>query len=167
MTKEERIQLAVDAAIETHIKYSVCGRSAMYGLSKAFNFIPEEFITASMSLSGGGGGGYGSCGAFSSALMAAGLKYNPTMEEQDKDPALFLPAQQKFSELRDRFKKEFGTILCPEIHMQLFGRTFDFTDPDEFAYYMNMEGRREKCAQTVARAVRLTCEMLMEDEPEE
>ena len=62
------------------------------------------------------------------------------------------------------FKKEFGTILCPEIHKQLFGRTFDFTDPKELEMYMNMEGRCEKCAQTVARAVRITCEMLMEDE---
>ncbi|MBQ6671498.1 MAG: C_GCAxxG_C_C family protein [Firmicutes bacterium] len=164
MTKEERIQRAVDAAVETHMKFSVCGRSAMYGLKQAFDFIPDEFVTASMSLSGGGGAGYGSCGAYSSALMVTGLKYNPTIDQQAKDPGLFPPAQAKFMELRDRFKKEFGTILCPEIHKQLFGRTFDFTDPKELEMYMNMEGRCEKCAQTVARAVRITCEMLMEDE---
>ena len=116
-------------------------------------------------MSGGGGGGYGSCGAYSSALLVTGLKYNPTIDEQEADPSLFPPAQVKFSELRDRFKEEFGTILCPEIHKQIFGRTFDFTDPEEFEYYMNMEGRCEKCAEVVARAVRITCEMLMEDEP--
>ena len=164
MTKEERIQKAVDAAIETHMKFSVCGRSAMYGLKQAFDFVPDEFVKASMSLSGGIGAGYGSCGAYASAQMVAGLKYNPTMEQQAEHPELFPPAQDKFMELRDRFKKEFGTLLCPEIHMQLFGRTFDFTDMEELEAYMNMEGRCEKCAQTVARAVRLTCEMLMEDE---
>ena len=164
MTKEERIKRAVDAAIETHMKYSVCGRSAMYGLKQAFDFVPEEFVTASMSLSGGGGGAYGSCGAYSSALLVAGLKYNPTISQQEEDPSLFPPAQAKFNELRERFLNEFGTTLCPEIHKQLFGRTFDFTDPEEFEYYMNMEGRLEKCANTVARAVRITCEMLMEDE---
>ena len=163
MTKEERIQRAVDAAIESHMKFSVCGRSAMYGLKQAFDFIPEEFVTASMSLSGGGGGGYGSCGAYSAALMATGLFYNPTIAQQEADPELFQPAQAKFSELRDRFKKEFGTILCPEIHKQVFGRTFDLSDPAELERYLNMEGRCEKCAQVVARAVRLTCEMLIED----
>lgn len=165
MTKEERTERAVKAAYDTHMKFSVCGRSAMYGLKQAFDFIPEEFVTASMSLSGGGGGAYGSCGAYSSALLVCGLKYNPTISRQEADPSLFPPAQEKFNQLREILKKEFGTTLCPEIHKQLFGRTFDFTDPAEFEYYMNMEGRCEKCAKTVARAVKITCEFLMQDEP--
>ena len=67
-------------------------------------------------------------------------------------------------EYRDRFLKERGTILCPELHKQVFGRSYVFTDPVQHEEFMYLEGHAEKCAEVVASAVKVACEMLLEDE---
>ena len=61
MTREELIQKAVDAAVEAQIRDDICARSALYGLKQVFDYIPEELVTASLSLAGG-------CGAKGDAL---------------------------------------------------------------------------------------------------
>ncbi|MCR4431159.1 MAG: hypothetical protein NUV45_09105 [Tepidanaerobacteraceae bacterium] len=68
-------------AVEAQKRDDICARSTMYGLKSYFDFIPEEMVTATLSLAGGTGGGSGSCGAYYSGLLALGLKFNPTMAE--------------------------------------------------------------------------------------
>ena len=164
MSKQELIDKAVVAAVEAQIRDDVCARSAMYGLKQAFDFIPEELVTASLSLAGGCGAGSGSCGAYCAGLLAVGMKYNSTMAEERENPDAIELGCQKFVEYRDRFLKERGTILCPELHKQVFGRSYVFTDPAQHEEFMYLEGHAEKCAEVVASAVKVACEMLLEDE---
>jgi len=166
MTREEKAALtkkAVDAAVEAQIRDDICARSAMYGLKQIFDFIPEELVTASLSLAGGCGAGSGSCGAYCAGLLAVGMKYNATMEEEKTNPERIERGCRKFIEFRDRFLREKGTILCPELHRQVFGRSYVFTDPEQHAAFAALEGHEEKCAHVVADAVRITCEMLLGD----
>ncbi|MCD8017654.1 MAG: C-GCAxxG-C-C family protein [Oscillospiraceae bacterium] len=164
MTKEEKIEKAVSAAVEAQIRDDICARSAMYGLKQVFDFIPEELVTASLSLAGGCGAGSGSCGAYCAGLLAVGMKYNSTMEEEKTEPELIERGCEKFVEFRDRFLAAMGTIMCPELHEKVFGRRYVFTDPVQHEEFGNLPGHAEKCAEVVAAAVRVTCEMLLEDE---
>lgn len=166
MTKEEKIKVAVDAAVEAQIRDDICARSALYGLQQVFDFIPDELMTASLSLAGGCGAGSGSCGAYCAGLLAVGMKHNSTMEEEKSNPEAIERGCAKFVEYRDRFLKERGTILCPELHKQVFGRSYVFTDPVQHEAFGKLEGHAEKCAEIVASAVKVACEMLLEDEAE-
>ena len=56
-------------------------------------------------------------------LLAVGLKYNVPLDVELADPETFNIGQSKFMEFRDRFLKEFGATLCPELHKQVYGRT--------------------------------------------
>jgi len=163
MTREELIQKAVDAAVEAQIRDDICARSAMYGLKQVFDFIPEELVTASLSLAGGCGAGSGSCGAYCAGLLAIGMKYNSTMEEEKTHPEKIEGGCMKFVAFRDRFLKARGTILCPELHKQVFGRSYVFTDPVQHEEFGALAGHEVKCAEIVADAVRLACEMLLDD----
>ena len=164
MTREELIQKAVDAAVEAQIRDDICARSAMYGLKQVFDYIPEELVTASLSLAGGCGAGSGSCGAYCAGLLAVGMTYNATMKEEETDPDLIEIGCGKFIEFRDRFLEKMGTILCPELHKQVFGRSYIFTDPVQHEEFANREDHAVKCADVVAAAVRIACEMLLDDE---
>jgi hypothetical protein len=74
--KKEILDMIEKKAVEAQIRDDICSRSTMYGLKSYFNFIPEEMVTASMSLCGGAGISSGSCGAYCSGLLAIGLKFN-------------------------------------------------------------------------------------------
>ncbi len=161
-TREEILDIVEKNAFEAQKRDDVCARSAMYGLKSCFDFIPEEMVTATLSLAGGTGAGSGSCGAYCSGLLAIGLKYNATMEEEAADPAVKMRGIVKFKEYRDRFLKEFGTIKCPEIHKQLFGKAFYL--PVEDAEFFSLPSHAEKCAYVAGKAARLAAELLLEDE---
>jgi len=164
MTKKEIIQKAVDAAVFAQKRDDICARSAMYGLKQVFDFIPEELVTASLSLAGGTGSASGSCGAYCAGLLAVGMRYNSTMEEEKTDPEAKSLGCRKFREYRDRFLKERGTIMCPELHKQEFGRSFNLLDDKEHEEFIAFPGHEDKCAEVVASAVKVACEMILEDD---
>ena len=164
MTREEKIKTAVDAAVAAQIRDDICARSAMYGLKQIFDWIPEDLVTASLSLAGGCGAGSGSCGAYCAGLLAVGMKFNSTMDEEKEHPEAIERGCAKFVEFRDRFLKERGTILCPELHKQVFGRSYVFTDPAQHEEFANRADHNVKCAEIVASAVKVACEMLLDYE---
>jgi len=57
MTKAEKIKLAMETARNAQIRDDICARSVLVGLKEIMD-IPEEMITASLSLAGGGGGAF-------------------------------------------------------------------------------------------------------------
>jgi C_GCAxxG_C_C family probable redox protein len=163
MTKEEILNLVGKTAREAQIRDDVCSRSLLIGLKAYFDFIPEDMIRASMSLCGGAGASSGSCGTYTCGLLAIGLKYNVPLEDEMKNPELQEKNAAKFMEYRDRFIKEMGTTLCPEIQKMIFGRSYIFTKPEDCEEYWKITDHNVKCAQVVEKAARLTAEMLLED----
>ena len=164
MTKQEKIDLAVKTAKEAQIRDDICARSVLIGLQTFCDDITDDMIRASMSLAGGGGAASGSCGAYSCGLLGVGLKYNVPLEEELKDRSLQEVGAMKFSEYRDRFIAEMGTVLCPEIHKKIFGRSYIFTDPEQEAAFMTLEGHETACADVVGVATRIAAEMILADE---
>lgn len=164
MKKEEILDAVARNAFEAQKRDDLCARSTMYGLKTCFDFIPEEMVTAAMSLAGGAGASSGSCGAYCCGLLAIGLKYNPTMAAESLDKGLRAKGRSKFLAYRDAFRKEFGTTLCPEIHHIVFGRSYIFTDEQQHQEFLALPGHAEKCGTVVAKAARLAAEMILEDE---
>jgi C_GCAxxG_C_C family probable redox protein len=166
MTGREKIEKAVETAKRKQIQDDLCSRSALFGLASVFGYIPDAMIKASASLAGGCGSASGSCGAYCSALLAVGLKYNSTMEEEADNPAAFEKTAAAWSEFRDRFRAELGTTLCPEIHKKLFGRSYTLYDPEQAEAFLNLPGHAEKCAEVVGIATRIAAEMILADDEE-
>ncbi|NLL38247.1 MAG: C_GCAxxG_C_C family protein [Clostridiales bacterium] len=163
MTKAEILDLVGKTAREAQIRDDVCSRSTLLGLAAYFDFIPEDMIRASFSLCGGAGASSGSCGTYTCGLLALGLKYNAPVEEELKNPELQEKGQAKFMEFRDRFIKEMGSTLCPELQKKIFGRSYIFTNPKDCEEYFKITDHNVKCAEVVEKATRLIAEMLLED----
>ena len=164
MTREEIIQKAEAVGVEAILRDDICARSAMAGLKAAFPEIPEEMVTACLSLAGGTGSASGSCGAYCAGLLAVGLHFNSTIAEERADPKHEKHGMDKFMEYRDRFTERWGTILCPKIHAQLFGKEYNLADPVDHEEFLAMPGHTEQCATVVASAMRLACEMILPEE---
>jgi hypothetical protein len=162
-TKAELLDTVEKNARAAQIMDDLCARSTLEGLKSCFDFIPQDMVSASMSLAGGAGASSGSCGAFCSGLLAIGLKFNPTTAADRADRRLRLKGKKKFIAFRDAFLKEFGTTLCPELHKRLFGRSFVFTDEAQGAEFFAIADHAEKCAEIVGKAARMAAEILLAD----
>lgn len=163
MDKQYQIDHAVETAKAAQIRDDICARSVLVGLKEIYDDIPDEMITAALSLAGGTGGASGSCGAYCCGLLAVGLKFNAPLEDELVNPALKQKGAAKFSEYRDRFMKEMGTVMCPEIHKKLFGRSYTLYDPKEHEEFLTMPGHQVKCAEAVGVAARIAAEMILAD----
>ncbi len=164
MKKEEILDIVGEAAKLAQIRDDVCSRSTLIGLKAYFDWIPEEMITASLSLCGGAGASSGSCGTYTCGLLAIGLKYNAPLAEELQDPSKQELGSRKFMKFRDRFTALMGTTLCPEIHKQVFGRSYIYTNPQDCEEYFKITDHNYKCAAVVEKAARLIAEMLLEEE---
>ena len=163
MDKQQMIDVATETARAAQIRDDVCSRSVLVGLTAILDDIPEELITASLSLLGGTGTASGSCGAYCAGLMGVGLKFNYPLDDELSNPALIGESISKAVEYRDRFMAVYGTVLCPKIHEILFGRSYIFTDSNQQQEFIALKGHAEKCAEVVANATRIAAEMILED----
>ena len=161
MDRQQMIDIAVETARAAQIRDDVCSRSVLIGLSSILDDMPDEMINASLSLLGGTGAASGSCGAYCAGLLGLGLKYNIPLDDELANPALKLEGIRKATEYRDRFIDSIGTIMCPRIHEMLFGRCYDFTNPEEEREFLSLEGHELKCAEIVAEATRIAADMLI------
>jgi len=166
--KQNLIEKAAAEAARIQCRDDVCSRSTLAGLASVFDFIPQELVTASGGLCGGTGSASGSCGAYCAGLLAVGLRFNASIEKELAEPNRDLFSEttaSKMVEYRERFMKEFGTILCPKIHEKLFGRAYDLMNPVDQQAFFELEGHAETCSRVVAAAARIAAEMITEGEP--
>ena len=162
MDKQMLIDTAVETAMAAQIRDDICSRSVLLGLQTICDNIPDEMVTASFSLAGGTGAASCSCGAYCAGLLGVGAVFNHPLEEELENPSLQMEGVMKFIEYRQRFLKEMGTVMCPEIIEQKFGRAYYFTDPEQNEEFLSMEGHREKCAEVVAVATRIAATMILD-----
>lgn len=164
MTKQEKIDLAVETARQAQIRDDICARSVLVGLQTFCDRITDDMITAATSLAGGSGAASGSCGAYCCGQLAVGLYRNRPLAEELQNRELQEVAYGNFTSYRDRFCAKYGSVLCPEVHKKLFGRSYRLNDPADEEAFLNLPGHEVTCAEAVADATRIAAEMILADE---
>lgn len=112
----------------------------------------------------------GTCGPLAGDLIVLGYFFGRPVEKlsyqeciQDNVDALLvsLPITQL---LADRFWKEYGIIICPHIHRQLFGRTWWLRDPNDLEKFEKAGGHSapDKCSHVTGTGARWIMEILLD-----
>ncbi|MFH1381872.1 MAG: C-GCAxxG-C-C family protein [Chloroflexota bacterium] len=139
----------------------------MHGLQNNFSCINSDIIRASVWISGGGDmATAGSCGAFSSGLIALCAKFAPPSEKLSEEQIKeFERVRSNAHEFRDWFIAEFTGVSCHEVQCGLLGRSFNL---------MNEEERKEKgklhkitgrtCGEVVTKTTLKVAEMLSRED---
>jgi C_GCAxxG_C_C family probable redox protein len=73
-------------------------------------------------------------------------------------------AMEAAGALCEKFIREYGSILCPQIQTKLFGRSFNLHDPADWEAFEKAGGHTDstKCINVVRNAARWTLETLIE-----
>lgn len=141
--------------------YGGCAQCVLLTLSQTVMDIDPAVIRSATALMGGGVRTGNSCGAFNGGLMAISYLAGRNPNEMDnKQPVNNTVVAAK--KLYDRFIENYGSVLCRDIHMKLFGRTFDMTTPEGVQEFIDAGGHSGVCDNLVGVVSVWTAEIMEE-----
>jgi C_GCAxxG_C_C family probable redox protein len=145
-------------------KYGACSQCTLLAIMDALDMRDSKVFQASFGFAGGIASLSKTCGALSAGIMAISMVYGrelsnlTTQTEEDKRKCL-----QMVRDLHGRFMQEYGDIQCSIVHQQLFGRTFDQWDKNEFQEFLRMGGHIDKCTAVVGNVAQWTVEIILRE----
>ena len=156
-SKEELLDQIEKTAHDYEARYHGCSRSVMQSLADHLKLGDTLTFKASAPLSGGVAMRGETCGALIAGVMALGIAWGKeAIEEEDwMEPVI------AGYRLCRRFEKELGSTSCREIQTARLGRAFNFADLNDYEEFQKAGGYVE-CPKVVAKAARLTAQMIME-----
>lgn len=158
-------QKAYSLGYEYEGKYGACSQCTILAIMDALENRNSDVFKASFGFAGGVGSLSKMCGALSAGIMMISyehgrdLKNLSTQTEEEKRECM-----QMVRDLHDRYVKEYGSVECSDVHMKLFGRTFDQWDEEDFQEFLQLGGHVDKCTVVVGNVARWTVEILSREE---
>lgn len=157
-TREATIKKASELGKEYERKYCACVPGTFRAIVDALRseagielVTPEEedrIHTAVLGLVGGtGGSALGNCGAVTGAGMAISLATGLGREAQEKDMlgAMSISAGNVKKFVVDKFKENFGSIICREICFARFGKAWDLSLEEPCREFLSMSRKHPNC----------------------
>jgi C_GCAxxG_C_C family probable redox protein len=159
MTNAEII--AYELGYEYERKYGACSQCTILAIMDSLGKRNADVFRASFGFAGGIGNLSEMCGALSAGIMMIGLENGRDLEHidtQTEDEKRY--CMQMVRELHQLYIAEYGSTKCADVHMRIFGRSFDQWDADEFQEFLRMGGHVDKCTAVVGNVARWTVEIL-------
>ena len=167
-------QELLDKAYELGFNYEKnsqsCSQSTVAALHELLAFDDMVVRVATSCQGGQADQVVGTCGGLIGGTIVLDYYFGRPVEKMSYQNCInaniqaVVDATQVAKLLYDKYVKEYGTILCPHIQVQLFGRHYYFMDPDEAEKFEEAGGHsaRDKCSHIVGTAARWTMEILLD-----
>lgn len=108
--------------------------------------------------------GDGVCGGYAGGLLFMGTYAGRRFEYFDNDKEEKDQSMHLAELLHSRFIETYGSVICHDIHRQIFGRAFFIRDADEKAAFEQAGAHTaDKCTAVVATAAAWTAEILLDE----
>jgi len=162
-SKGKILDRVAKAAYDNDRAYEGCTRSVLDALQTHLHLTDDckayrAVLKASTALAAGVARRGETCGALTGTIMAVGLVNGA---ERLDDIEGYVRAMKASKEVFDRFKSHYGTVKCFEIQEKLFGRHYDFWNPEDGEAWYKNDGL-DGCPSVCAAAARIGAEVLLE-----
>ena len=149
-----------DLGFEYEQQFGNCAQCTLAALLDFFNVKEDKLFKAATGLSGGTAGmGNGNCGAYSGGVLFLSLLYGRERHEFSEREKT-KPAGELARKLHGKFMAEYGGVRCHDVQGKVFGRKFNFQDPDEYEAFEVAGGHEDKCPSVVGKAACWTAEII-------
>lgn len=156
-----RIQKAYELGVKYESEYRSCCQCTLGALQDAFNKKDDAVFKASTGLAAGTGLiGSAGCGGYSGGVIFVG-QFIGRRRENFKESSSISGIFQIIKEFHDRFIKEYGSVICSDIQIKLFGRSFNLLNKDEKILFEKMGGHSDKCPIVVGKAAAWIAEIIL------
>jgi len=163
--QQEILDRAYDKGFEYERKYGYCSQAVLSAIQDIFGGIDDEVIQASHSLAGGGSlDGDGTCGGYSGAMMAISAFFGRKRDQfGEGDVADWMESSKLSRKVREEFIDEYGSIICNDIQKEVFGKSYNLWDPQEFEAFEEAGGHDDKCPSVTGNAAKWTAKVLLDE----
>lgn len=161
-SKEQLLKKIYDLAFNYEAERGSCPQCVLAALFETLNIGDEATIKSADALAGGTAlSTKGTCGALVGGLLAissiVGREYDDFCAGKTKRRVF-----QFSKQLYDKFIDEYGSPLCCDVHLKLFGRTFNLMDPKEYEEFDKAGAHVDKCPSVSGNVARWTAEIILE-----
>jgi len=161
--KDEKIKKAYNLAYKYEAERGSCPQCVYSAILETLGIGDKEVVKAADALAGGTSlSTEGTCGALVGGLLAISSLSGRTYEkfsEGDSRRRVFRPAIK----LYNKFKKEYGSIVCRDVHKKLFGRNFDLMDIKDYEEFEKMGAHLDKCPEVSGKVAAWATEIILND----
>ena len=162
-SKDEILEKVYTLAFKYEAERGSCPQCVLAALHETLGAGDPKTIQAADALAGGTSlSTEGTCGALVGGLLAIGSVVGRTYEDFSAGKRKRRVFQYS-KKLYDKFIEEYHSPICKDIHMKLFGRTFNLLDPVDYAEFEKAGGHVDKCPVVSGKTARWTAEILIED----
>lgn len=164
-SKKELLGSVYESAHRFEQIYHGCTQCALAALMDTFPEIhnPGAFKAASGLGGGVGLSGEGSCGGLTGGVLAVGLFFGREIDSFDDPEGNRFTSYRVARRLADRFKEEYGSLICKDIQTQVLGRPYRLYDPEEFNAFVKAGGHSTECPKVVGLSARWTAEIMLDE----
>ncbi len=162
--KEELIQKAYELGFQYEKKYRGCAQCTIAAVFDALGIKNDEVFKAASGFSAGGGMMCdGICGGYSGGIMVMSLIFGRRRDffDGDKDDKYCSFAMAQL--LHDKFISKYNTVICENIHKDIFGKIFNLLDTEGKEDFEKCGAHSTKCNGVVAEASSWIAEILLNE----
>ena len=170
LTRAELLEKAGELGAAYEKNSSSCSQCTAAALREILGF--EDIVVKVATSSCGGQAGFstGACGGVIGGTLVLDYYFGRPAERVSSTQTIpegmqdLSGAMEVARLLCGKFVQEYGSILCPQIHKRLFGRSFNLQDPADWKAFMEAGAHTDpsKCIKVVANAVQWTMEVLID-----
>jgi len=154
-------QKAYDLASKYEAERGSCPQAVLSAVMETIDIGDEQTIQAADGLAGGTAlSAEGTCGALVGGILAIGSVVGRSYTDycQGKQKRRVFQFAKKLS---DRFEQEYGGVICKQVQVQLFGRSYRLIDPKEYQAFEEAGAHIDKCPTVAGNVAAWTVEILI------
>ena len=162
-SKDEILTKVYNLAFKYEAERGSCPQCVLAALYETLGIGDPKTIQASDAFAGGSSlSTEGTCGALAGGLLVIGSVVGRTYKNFSTG-VLKRRVFQYSKKLYDKFIEEYGSPRCKDIHMQIFGRTFNFWNPQDYAEFEKAGGHVDKCTVVSGNTAKWAAKILIDD----
>lgn len=162
--KDKLIQKAYELGFEAEKAYGGCGQCTMIGILDALGIHNPTLVKAGTGLAGGEGRMCdGVCGGYVGGSMVMASIFGRRSTEMDGDIEDKTTAYDMTVKLRETFIKEYGSVICGDLHKKIFGRNYNMWSQVEMDQFNADGAHTDKCTGVVGTAAAAAVRIIIEE----
>jgi len=144
--------------------YRGCGQCVIAALQDALNIRNDDIFKAATGLAGGTGLASDSgCGAYTGAIMVLSSLVGRERNDFSDSENIRFKTHQLTRKFRERFIREYGSVICRDIQNKILGRYYDLADPQEYEKFHNAGAHDVHCPEVVGKAAKWMAEIILKE----
>ena len=171
LSRQELLDKAYELGFNYEKSSESCSQSVVAALHELLDIDDVVVKVATSSAAGQAAQIVGTCGGLVGGTLildyffgrpAENMSYQEFIQDNDD---LLMDAVEVAKLLYDKYVREYGTILCPHIQVQLFGRHYYLGDPDETEKFEKAGGHsdpKKSACHIVGNAAQWVMEILLD-----